>query len=168
MLDRFHAPPGAKPVGRTSRWGNPHYIGLCKSKSKSKRPRAPGCGGHHTREEAVALYRQHVEGKLAKDPHWLDPLLGYDLACPGCKLEDKPCHADVLLELLGFPPDVEAEAETMDMALLDEPDERAFRKEHHISLEIYTKRPYVRWGKGGKDDVEPVREAYRTLPTKNL
>lgn len=82
-------PEAAIYVGRPSRWGNPHalyatsYIGV-------RRRRDPA--------EAVALFRRMFE---AFSPDYqrveLAPLRGHDLVC-WCPL-DRPCHADVLLEL---------------------------------------------------------------------
>jgi hypothetical protein len=91
-------------VGRPSALGNPHPVGV----------RCPACGTLHTREEAIALYRE-----------WLVPLLGLDtrqertfavieralaegrdlvLVCH-CRSEPHgetgpACHADVIRRLL--------------------------------------------------------------------
>jgi hypothetical protein len=71
-------------VGRPSKWGNPfkveHKDGLI------------------FREAAIRMYERHLKNELIKDPHFLDPLKGKDLAC-WCPL-DKPCHADVILKFL--------------------------------------------------------------------
>ena len=76
---KWRKPEGVIYVGRGSAWGNP-YI----------------CGGN--KEEAVECFRQYSLNKLAREPHWLDPLRGKDLMC-WCA-EDAPfCHADVLLRL---------------------------------------------------------------------
>ena len=53
-----------------------------------------------TSEQAVAMYRLMMlfaTSDLADDPIDLSPLRGKDLCC-WCPL-DKPCHADILLEL---------------------------------------------------------------------
>jgi hypothetical protein len=53
-----------------------------------------------TNADVVELYRKHAARQLATDPQWLDPLIGYThLAC-WCS-PDLPCHADVLIELIG-------------------------------------------------------------------
>lgn len=76
----WRMPPGAKYVGRPSKWGNPHR------QEPGELPR-----------KSILLFKVDVALKLADDPGWLEPLRGFDLAC-WCRL-DAPCHADVLLEL---------------------------------------------------------------------
>ena len=73
----WRKPPGAVVVARPSRWGNPFRV-----------------GPDRTSAEAVALYRQWIEGRA--DEVRAD-LAGRDLCC-WCPPE-QPCHADVLLEL---------------------------------------------------------------------
>jgi hypothetical protein len=77
----WRKPPGAVVVARPSRWGNPYAIGA---------PH-PATGEPLTREDAVALYRDHIAGADVGD------LRGKDLAC-WCA-PDEVCHADVLLDL---------------------------------------------------------------------
>ena len=87
-------PPNTVYVGRPSGWGNPYHL-------------QPWCPKDMhcefcclTREEAVSKYQNWIDkeypfaGMLAE---WLEPLRGKNLAC-WCPL-DKPCHAQVLLEL---------------------------------------------------------------------
>lgn len=78
-------PAGAVYVGRPTQWANPLPV---------------------TKEfgaaEAVRVFRVYVEGRLASGVGYpLAALRGKDLAC-WCPL-DKPCHADVLLELANEP-----------------------------------------------------------------
>jgi len=68
-------------VGRPSKWANPFRVGI-----------------DGDRETVVRKFREYAMEKLKEDPNWLEPLRGKDLAC-WCPL-DKPCHADVLIELL--------------------------------------------------------------------
>jgi len=78
------ASPNGLPVvyvGRPSKWANPFRIGI-----------------DGDREAVVRKFREYAMKKLKEDPNWLEPLRGKDLAC-WCPL-DKPCHADVLIELL--------------------------------------------------------------------
>ena len=81
----WRLPPNTVCVDRTSRYGNPHYVGYCQT-----------CGVEHTRDEAIAEFRAECG-----DPEVIERirehLAGKDLAC-WCKL-DEPCHADVLLEI---------------------------------------------------------------------
>lgn len=79
----WRLPEGARSVARPTRWGNPFRV------------------GHEARDaaEAVELFALHsgVFGLYELTAADLAPLRGCDLAC-WCPL-DKPCHADVLLEL---------------------------------------------------------------------
>lgn len=73
----WRKPDGAVVVSRPSRWGNPFPIGPDRSAA-----------------DAVALYRTWVEPQADTVRAELG---GRDLCC-WCPL-DRPCHADVLLEL---------------------------------------------------------------------
>ena len=113
-------PAGAVYVGRPSLWGNPYRVGENRLgfivRSACRRLGRPipidyerHGGQRHVGEgvlpvkltavEAVLCYRGDATAMFGADPSWLDPLRGFDLAC-WCPL-DQPCHADVLLELLG-------------------------------------------------------------------
>ena len=81
----WRMPEGAVYVGRPTVFGNPFHVG---------EPCAQD-GHAHDRAEVVDLYRRAWR---FWDPAPLESLRGHDLAC-WCPL-DKPCHADVLLELL--------------------------------------------------------------------
>jgi hypothetical protein len=76
----WRMPPNTVKVDRSTKWGNPFVV-----------------GSRQTPAQAVAAFRRMVEDY----PHGLDvevrQLRGKNLAC-WCAL-DKPCHADVLLEL---------------------------------------------------------------------
>ena len=74
-------PTNAVYVGRPSKWGNPYRIDV-----------------EGNLEGVLGLYRKWLEEKLYRDPNFLEPLRGKDLAC-WCPL-DKPCHADILLRYL--------------------------------------------------------------------
>jgi len=84
----WRMPKGSVYVGRPSRWGNPHNVGMCGV-----------CGVEHTQEEAV----REFEAELLMDMNYQArdavhrELAGKDLAC-WCRL-DQPCHADVLLRV---------------------------------------------------------------------
>lgn len=67
-------------VGRPTRWGNPYRAEQC----------AQGAQG------AVDCFRVLMESE-PENIAMIQELRGFDLAC-FCSL-DKPCHADVLLEL---------------------------------------------------------------------
>jgi len=47
---------------------------------------------------AIPMYEKWLRQKILNEPHFLDPLIGHDLAC-WCPL-DKPCHADIILKIL--------------------------------------------------------------------
>jgi hypothetical protein len=74
-------------VARPSRWGNPCRIGV---------------GFGTPREQIVAAFAWYAAVRNAKDPSWLAPLRGKNLAC-FCPL-GVPCHADVLLEMANTVP----------------------------------------------------------------
>ena len=81
----WRMPPDTIYVGRPTVWGNPYVVG---SKLLN--------GETLAAEKAVALYRQHVHEVF--DLRTIRTRLGgRNLAC-WCAL-DRPCHADVLLEL---------------------------------------------------------------------
>ena len=66
-------PPNTVYVGRPTKWGNP--------------------------SGSVETYTAYIQAIMEMNPeHWnLDELRGKNLAC-WCPL-DKPCHADILLEI---------------------------------------------------------------------
>lgn len=80
-------PPNTVYVGRPSKYGNPYKM----TRIIDPEP----C----SREEAIRKYEMVLNDELKDNPHFLDPLKGKDLAC-WCPL-DKPCHADVILKILG-------------------------------------------------------------------
>jgi Domain of unknown function (DUF4326) len=79
----WRQPATALYVGRPTKWGNPYKVGP----------------GHHTTEEAVALYRRDLlSGGLSITVDDVRrELNGRDLIC-WCKA-GAPCHADVLLAI---------------------------------------------------------------------
>lgn len=92
----WRKPEGAVYVGRPSRWGNWHKVGM---EPYDARPIPKDAA------EAVANFRADVEWMKENDREnfnrWIAPLRGKDLAC-WCKA-GAPCHADVLLELANTP-----------------------------------------------------------------
>lgn len=92
-------PPNTKKVDRSSRWGNPFRVGHPMSEDGHPIPEYldwPGAK-RMTSADAVRCFRVYVEEQIRKDPEWLIPLRGKNLAC-WCKPGDV-CHADVLLQL---------------------------------------------------------------------
>lgn len=95
-------PEGAVYVGRPTVWGNPF-----RPSSKD----LMWCGhsivftdtgiedGPMGADGAVYHFRLVALDRMMREPDWVTPLRGKDLAC-WCPL-DRPCHADVLLELVG-------------------------------------------------------------------
>jgi len=73
-------PANTKLVCRPSKYGNPYHV------------------EDYGRDEAMRLYQIHLDKELKRDPDYLLPLRGFDLAC-NCQL-DEPCHADIILEKL--------------------------------------------------------------------
>lgn len=74
------APDGSVAIGRGSVWGNPFIVG------------ADG-----ERERVIAKFRQYALWRLEREPNWLEPLRGKDLAC---YCAPKPCHGNVIKELM--------------------------------------------------------------------
>jgi hypothetical protein len=81
-------PANAVYVGRPTKWGNPYTM-----------------EDGFTREECVEAYRYWLILRLNEDTfkYNLDELRGKDLVC-WCPT-DKPCHADVLIEIVESIPD---------------------------------------------------------------
>lgn len=72
-------PAGTIRIGRPSMWGNPFTA------------------ERHGRERAIQLFRVYAIDRMRRQPGWLEPLRGKDLACFCSPLA---CHGDVILELL--------------------------------------------------------------------
>jgi hypothetical protein len=86
----WRMPPNTVSVARPGRWGNDFRVG----------EPAEYYTGHTrplTQAEAVEQFRIHAEAHQSVYPDYYADLRGKNLAC-WCPL-DKPCHADVLLEL---------------------------------------------------------------------
>ena len=75
------APAGSVAIGRGTRWGNPFII-----------------GDDGDRAVVIAKFHHYAQWRLEREPQWLEPLRGVDLAC---YCAPKPCHGDVIVELLG-------------------------------------------------------------------
>ena len=80
VYKRGSEPKGCVYVGRGSDWGNPFRIGY-----------------DGTRAEVINKFRTYALQRLVRDRNWLIPLKGRDLVC---HCAPKPCHADVIIELL--------------------------------------------------------------------
>jgi hypothetical protein len=61
-------------------WGNPFIIGADGDRSR-----------------VIAKFREYAKWRLSREPNWLEPLRGKDLAC---YCSPNPCHGDVILQLL--------------------------------------------------------------------
>lgn len=101
MTKGWRMPPNTVYVGRPTQWGNGYRIGddyLFVDELWARGPR--GDRQIMNRPDVVNAYRQDL-GLLtpAELAEYLAPLRGKDLAC-WCSL-DEPCHADVLIELIG-------------------------------------------------------------------
>ncbi|MGZ8239524.1 MAG: DUF4326 domain-containing protein [Methylobacter sp.] len=78
----WKTPDNTVYVGRPSKWGNPFAI------------------EKYGREQAVRMFRNyigHPNSPLGFEPEEIEQLRGKNLMC-WCPF-DKPCHADVLLEI---------------------------------------------------------------------
>jgi hypothetical protein len=118
-------PPGARYVGRGTRWGNPALIGVARDGDGRRvgwtvSDPATGRYGrtHHdetaARIEATAHYRAWLERQPQLVTAARRELAGLDLAC-WCPLpapgQPDHCHAAVLLDLLAVPAAVRAGGE---------------------------------------------------------
>lgn len=110
----WRMPPGGMSVARPSRWGNPFFVGGDYRWAEGQPcpfPRAgavlrDGDSGSIVRcqsvEQAVAWFRTwatEMNPTIAADARQF--LAGHDLGC-WCG-PDRPCHADVLLEIANQP-----------------------------------------------------------------
>lgn len=78
----WRKPEGSVCVTRPSRWANPYVVGI-----------------HATdRAEAVELYRRYLADHPELVAEIREHLAGKVLCCY-CPVDDRPCHADVLLEV---------------------------------------------------------------------
>lgn len=84
-------PPGTVFVGRPTKWGNPFVVGRPSPMATGDQV-AAGEADPLTPAEAVECFRA-----LPWGDDELEEIRGKDLAC-WCPM-DRPCHADVLLEL---------------------------------------------------------------------
>jgi hypothetical protein len=71
-------PPGTKLVTRPSRFSNPYHL------------------AEHGREEALRLFKIHLDDQVGKGILNLEELRGFDLACI-CPMDEK-CHVDIILD----------------------------------------------------------------------
>lgn len=95
-LAGWRMPAGAIYVGRPTRWGNPWRIGLARCGCRSVGECSHNMFRTETAEEAVEIYRDWLARWVGRERK-LAVLRGRTLVC-WCPL-DRPCHADVLLEL---------------------------------------------------------------------
>ena len=70
----------AKVIGRGTVWGNPFIIG------------ADG-----DRDTVIAKFYHYAKWRLEREPEWLEPLRGWDLAC---YCAPQACHGNAIIMLL--------------------------------------------------------------------
>lgn len=80
--------PGTRLVDRTTNYANPFHVATRLLDPLEDR---------EVRADAVFLYELQLYPKIGSSPDFIQPLIGFDLAC-SCFL-DEPCHADTLLDL---------------------------------------------------------------------
>ena len=74
------APAGSVAIGRGTVWGNPFIIG------------ADG-----DRDTVVSKFYHYAKWRLEREPNWLEPLRGKDLAC---YCSPNSCHGNAIVMLL--------------------------------------------------------------------
>lgn len=92
----FQLPGNAVNVARPGKWGNPFIVGKHGSRTECVRMFRLLCGGFlcvSADSECVAAQHRFLQHAKKNIEH----LRGKNLAC-WCRLDGKPCHADVLLE----------------------------------------------------------------------
>lgn len=99
----WRMPPGAKYVGRPTRWGNTCRLWACEECDLVGNWDHEGPCQPTTPEDAVLWYRVVEVPVLRNHPEDLDPLRGATALACWCPL-DQACHADVLIELLAATP----------------------------------------------------------------
>lgn len=67
-------------IGRGSVWGNPFLLGV-----------------DGDRKTVIAKFREYAIWRLSREPNWLEPLSGKDLAC---YCAPNVCHGDMILWLM--------------------------------------------------------------------
>lgn len=70
----------AKVIGRGTVWGNPFIIG------------ADG-----DRDTVIAKFYHYAKWRLEREPKWLEPLRGWNLAC---YCAPQACHGNAIIKLL--------------------------------------------------------------------
>ena len=75
------APAGAVAIGRGTVWGNPFIIGL-----------------DGDRATVIGKFHKYAQWRLEREPNWLEPLRGKDLAC---YCSPNACHGHSIIVLLG-------------------------------------------------------------------
>ena len=90
-------PPNCVYVGRPTKWGNPFTGPDAVEKYKWAISEFPSVEKFKVWKDAGGIPGWFWVALASRVPEFLDELRGKDLAC-WCPL-DKPCHADVLLEI---------------------------------------------------------------------
>lgn len=94
-------PPGTVKVDRTTRWGNPFRV------RKVSRDMSAVFDGETKLGElphkaatilCIQLFRLYATSRAHKEPDWLKPLCGKDVAC-WCRM-GSPCHADAIINII--------------------------------------------------------------------
>ncbi len=92
-------PPDTVKVDRTSKWGNPFKVGEDGTAAACVHAYRALLSGYVCLTSKADLELQHKARSVVAAE--LDELRGKNLAC-WCRA-DKPCHADVLLEIANAP-----------------------------------------------------------------
>lgn len=86
VVNKYHNVPYDVYIGRGSKWGNPFsHLPNTKAQYQVK-----------TRKEAIEKYREWI----MTQPHLLSSLHELKGKTLGCFCKPKPCHGDILVELI--------------------------------------------------------------------
>jgi len=70
-------------IGRPTKWGNPFTIGK-----------------DGDREDVINKYRHYIFDRLRNEPELMEELVSFDGLTLGCWCAPKPCHGDVLVDII--------------------------------------------------------------------
>lgn len=80
---------GRAGKGQDGYFGNPHVVGYC-----------PLCRKTHKRDEAIPLFREYFNKRIAEDVEFRERVLELEGKRLGCFCKPQECHGDIYIEWL--------------------------------------------------------------------